>query len=355
MKSFINFLITMSITFILTYTILLAASKIFIPKWVDHNGNMMTFIMDGFYKEKKDSLEVIFTGNSDVYRGVSPMILYNKYGVTSYNFVSAGQRSWIAYYMLEEALRVQNPKLVLFNVDELYSDNQPSVGNYSKVYDNMKFSKVKIDTVFDETYEKSRTGRVSHFLPILSYHSRYTELTDIDFKYAFYDTNNPTKGMDLIAHRVPYTGNKDYMKETEEIFEMPEVNKKYLDKMVELCKEKGVTLVLFEVPSPDSWNYAKHNALQEYANKNNLDFIDLNLYNNEIGMNWDEDTSDGGDHLNVFGAEKVTEYLSDYLHENYELTDQRENKKYKKWNEQYKEYQKIKEYEIEYAKNENMY
>lgn len=355
MKDFIKFILTMLLTAVFTIIILFNASKVFIPKWVDHHGNMMTFIMNGFYEEEKDSLEIIFTGNSDVYRGISPMILYKEYGITSYNFVSAGQRSWIAYAMLEEALRYQTPKLILFNVDELYRDNQTSIGNYSKVYDNMKFSKVKFDAVFDKTYEKSRIGRVSHFLPILSYHSRYVELTNEDFKYAYYDKNNPTKGMDLIAYRVPYKEKNNYMEYTTEQAEMPETNREYLDKMVQLCKDKGVTLVLFEVPSPDSWDYSKHNELEAYAKEKNLDFIDLNLYNEEIGMNWAEDTSDGGDHLNVFGAEKVTKFLSDYLVENYELTDRRKDKKYNKWNEQYEQYLKIKEYEIQYAKNENMY
>ena len=159
MKSFINFAITMSLTFIMTLIILVNASKIFTPKWIDHKGNMMTFIMKGFYEEEKNSLEILFTGNSDVYRGISPMALYNKYGITSYNYVSAGQRSWIAYAMLEEALKYQNPKIILFNVDELYRDNQATTGNYSKVYDNLRFSKVKWDALWDPTYTKGRTEK----------------------------------------------------------------------------------------------------------------------------------------------------------------------------------------------------
>ena len=51
----------------------------------------------------------------------------------------------------------------------------------------------------------------------------------------------------------------------------------------------------------------------------------------ELGLNWDEDTQDKGDHLNVYGAEKVTSYLGNYLEENYELEDHRNDPAYEEF------------------------
>lgn len=351
MKDFKKFILTLILTFIMTLPILVYCSNLFMPKWVDHDGNMMTFIMKGFYKEKKNSLDVIFTGNSDVYRGVSPMVLYEKYGITSYNYVSSGQRSWTAYAMLEEILKYQHPQIIMFNVDELYFDNQSTLGNYNKVYDNMKFSSAKIKAIFNKTYENSKTNKIKHFLPILSYHSRYNELTKTDFKYANMNHINPTKGMDLIAKSIPLKYNNNYMSKTNEIRNIPEINLYYLNKMKELCAKKEVLFILFEVPSPDSWNYKKHNALEAYAAKNNLKFLDLNIYNKEIGINWDMDSSDGGDHLNIYGAEKVSNYIADYLDENYNLPDRRNDNTYKNWKKQLEEYKQIKKHEIDLTKN----
>lgn len=355
MKDFKKFILTLILTFIMTLPILVYCSNLFMPKWVDHDGNMMTFIMKGFYKEKKNSLDVLFTGNSDVYRGISPMVLYEKYGITSYNYVSAGQRSWIAYHMLKEALQYQNPKIIFFNVDGLFKDNQATKGNNNKVYDNLRFGPNKIESVFDKTYKKSKTEKLGHFLPILSYHSRYTELTKNDFKYALYDWNNPTKGMEVIADRIKYKSKKNYMEKNDEIEEIPSINKEYLDKMLNLCRDKQIEFILFEVPSPDSWNYERHNAIEEYAKNNNLKFLDLNLMNDTIKLDWKKDTSDGGDHLNVFGAEKVTNYIGEYLNENYSLKNRKNDRNYSKWNEQLKEYKKIVEEEIELSKKSKKY
>lgn len=59
--------------------------------------------------------------------------------------------------------------------------------------------------------------------------------------------------------------------------------------------------------------------MQQYADEKGIAYLDLNEKVEELGLNWAEDTQDKGDHLNVYGAEKVTSYLGNYLEDNYEL------------------------------------
>lgn len=353
MKSFKNFILTIILTLIMSFMILFVASKILSPKWIDHDGNMMSYIIKGFYKEEKNSLDVVFLGNSDVYRGVSPMEIYNQTGITSYNFVSAGQRMWITYPMVEEVFKYQSPKLIFLNVDSLFFTSQGNIGNYHKVYDNMPLSITKFKGVFDANYESGIDKKLSHFFPIFAYHSRYSELTKDDFKYAFADYTNPTKGLDLVAIQVPYESDKDYMEYTDKVALIPEKNLEYLNKIAELCQKNNTELILIEIPSADSWNYEKSNALTAYAKENNLKFLDLNYSEvlEEMNFNWLEDTSDGGDHLNIYGAEKVSTYIAKYLENNYELPNHKENKLSKKWNQQYEEYLNIKEKEKNLAQS----
>jgi hypothetical protein len=53
------------------------------------------------------------------------------------------------------------------------------------------------------------------------------------------------------------------------------------------------------------------------------DYIDFNVLKDEIGIDWSQDTGDAGDHINIYGCEKTTRYLIDYLNENYDLPDHR--------------------------------
>ena len=76
---------------------------------------------------------------------------------------------------------------------------------------------------------------------------------------------------------------------------------------------------------------------------NDVLFFDMNYYIDEIGLDWKTDSKDGGNHLNLYGAIKVSDYIAEYIHENLEIPDRRSNKKYKNWNKEYKEYTKLKE------------
>ena len=62
-----------------------------------------------------------------------------------------------------------------------------------------------------------------------------------------------------------------------------------------------------------NFNYAKHNAIRDYADRNGLTYLDLNEKTEELGIDWNKDMLDGGDHVNVNGTEKITRYLMEYL------------------------------------------
>ena len=324
-------IVSIIILIVLIISILFAISPIFIPKWILAEDNYITNIVRGFYAEKDNSLDVIFMGNSDMYRGLSPIVLWDKYGIASYSYTSSGQRAWTAYYVLLDALRSQNPDIIVFNVDEIQSTSQSTESCYRKAFDNLQLSTVKLKALLDRTYKMSIFDRLSYIFPILRYHSRITSLTSDDFKYAYGYKEYENKGLDLTANIKPYNGGSSYMDDKGETYEFPKKTQKYMDKIVSTCRKKGIKLILVEIPSADSWSYAKSQAVSKYANENNLPFIDCNIYLNDIGIDWTHDTADGGDHLNIYGAEKVTRFLGKYLNENYNLPDRRIDSAYSSW------------------------
>lgn len=348
MKKTIKIIITIVVFLIILLTCMHILSRIFVPKWLDNKDNSVTWISKGFYEERKNSLDVMFMGNSDMYRGVEPIQLWDDYGITSYAYVAAGQRMWTGYYMLKDALEYQKPSVILFNIDAAFNDTASMDGNYRKVYDNMKLNSTKIEAINDPVYNNDLFTKISYIFPILRYHSRYSDLSKKDFEYAFYDYHYAYKGMDLTADVVPYEKG-DYMIPTDEITPLTPKAAKYLTKIVSLCKEKNIDLILTEIPSADSWNYKKHNAISAYADALGLKFLDLNIYLDEMNFDWKKDTSDGGDHLNVYGAEKVTKYIGSYLKDNYALADHRDDDIAEIWNEDSKTYHEDKEAKIKEA------
>ena len=46
---------------------------------------------------------------------------------------------------------------------------------------------------------------------------------------------------------------------------IPSVNLEYFNKIIDLCKENNITLILFGVPSMKSWTYAKDQKINELS------------------------------------------------------------------------------------------
>ena len=83
------------------------------------------------------------------------------------------------------------------------------------------------------------------------------------------------------------------MKETTEQKKIEKMNLRYMDKIIKLCRENGADLLLYSGPSPVNYNFRKHNGLAAFAKKKGLTYLDLNL--EELGINWETDTTDKGE------------------------------------------------------------
>ena len=68
---------------------------------------------------------------------------------------------------------------------------------------------------------------------------------------------------------------------------------------------------------------------------------DLNQRAAEIGIDWEWDTNDGGDHMNLTGATKVAAFMGKYLSSKEDLTDYRGDPAYQDWDEEIVEYDRL--------------
>lgn len=260
--------------------------------------------------ERKDGIDVIVLGDSESYTSVSPMQLWKEQGLSSYVCGQPGQKIQETYFMLKTALQSQSPKVVLMETNLMFRDPGP-VKN--------------IQTSLAET--------ARYRFPLLRFHNLW--------KLAF-DGKKPGepvyKGFSIRSSVDPFDSG-DYMKETKEVQEMPQAVIFYMEEIRELCRRSGAELLLVSAPSPKNYSYRKHNAIENYAKEKGLTYVDLNLKIKELGITWQKDSYDKGDHLNLYGAQKVTRWLGTYLKQNYELPDHRNDPAYEDWNELSEKYE----------------
>lgn len=287
----------------------------FTPKKSDPGSGITNSNARGFYGEPKNSIDVLILGDSNAYSACSPMYIWNKYGIPTYVAAEGFQNVTGASNLLDEVLTCQKPKLVVFDVNMLWTGKT----TLKKVENNLKNMAYK-------------------YLPLAQYHNRWKSM---DVKEMFeakdYTYRSASRGQYLSMEVKPFTGQSKMVK-TDVVEDIPEVSAVLLDKLISKCNENGIKMMFVETPTAKSWNYARHNAMVKYAKQKKIDFVDMNTLEGKYAIDWSTDTRDGGRHLNCEGAEKVSAYLGKYISEHYSFKDKRDLEKYVDWNNDYQDY-----------------
>lgn len=305
-----------ALCFLLGLLIILAVSSMIIrPNGNVYNSSAVESKTKSYQLEKENSVDVIFLGDSETYANFSPLHIWNETGITSYVMGISAQRLCDTYELLKRSVENQDIKLVLLETNCLYRDSS----TYNSDSD---------DYVMD---------KASDIFPVLKYHSRWKEYLpgNLSTEHSMEERNY--KGFRLRFEAESYTAG-EWMHKTDMVEEIAANNIDYLVKIKNFCDERNIEFALVSAPSPDCWTYERHNAVSQWACDNSVDFLDLNLIADELDINWATDTRDAGNHVNYYGAEKVSGYLSVYLKENYELTDHRNDSYYEEWNNKYEDY-----------------
>lgn len=332
-----------AICFILLVLVLL--QRLLMPKYMSQipEGNLVA----EYYDEVKNH-DVIFIGDCEVFSNISPVTLWEKYGISSYIRGSAQQLIWQSYYLLKDTLYYETPKVVVFNVLAM-KYNEPQKEAYNRLtLDGMRLSKAKLEAVNASMMEDE--SFLSYLFPILRYHSRWSELSGEDFKYLFHRNTLSHNGYLMRMDVKPVTTFPQPKKLADYRFGSNSYD--YLDRMTMLCRENKVKLILIKSPSVYPYWYPEWDEqMVEYARDNDLTYINFLDLAEEMGIDYKTDTCDGGLHMNLSGAEKFADYFGGILSESYQLEDHRGDPEFQKiWEPKEKFYYSMKENQLEELK-----
>ncbi|MCM1025416.1 MAG: SGNH/GDSL hydrolase family protein [Roseburia sp.] len=293
-----------------------------------------------YYDEEKDH-DLILIGDCEVYENFSPQVLWDEYGINSYIRGSAQQLIWQSYYLLEDTLRYEKPDVVIFNVLSLQY-NEPQREAYNRMtLEGMEWSMAKVNAIRASMTEEE--SFLDYVFPILRYHSRWSQLSGADLDYLF--------DMPKVSHNGYYM--RVDVRPAENVpegkilgdYRFGENAWSYLEKMEELCRENDIQLVLIKAPSLYPYWYPEwEEQIEQFAAERQLLYLNFLELTEETGLDFSTDTYDGGLHLNLSGAEKVSRYLGRILQEECGLRDRRgEADLAASWEEKGREYDRDRE------------
>ncbi|MDY3918782.1 MAG: hypothetical protein SOZ59_07230 [Candidatus Limivivens sp.] len=290
--------------------------KIVIPRFSS------TEIVDGFYQEEKDSIDVLFVGSSNMFCTIDPVTLYEEEGIASYDFGSSLQSLNLSLLYIKEALKYQTPKVigleVLTSSNDYYQQLKEEAMRWG--FTNLRFSVEKCSTLYDEL-GKIDFEYLSYIFPFFRYKDRWKELNADDIEYLRSDKQNYNKGFyytnEVSEKPVNHTV---YTRETE--FTLAESNSRILKEIASLCQEHGIQLFFFKSPTAKTWTKTMSQAIRGLADSIDVPFLEMNDFMEEMEIQYDTDFRDES-HLNYKGAKKASSYMAAYLKENYEIPDRR--------------------------------
>lgn len=281
-----------------------------------------------FYKLEENTVDVLFVGSSHVYYSVNTCQLYDDYGIASYLLASPGQPIWISYYFLEEALKTQSPELVVFDVCTLYR-KESEIGTASlPSLISMKPSARKWKAIRAVNAQGQLLDSVGAFFAFPYYHTRYVQSKKQEQRYHGYKPEfHVISKSELEKWQNPDRSDFD------QLAPVSEQTENYLRKMIKLCKENGIRMLLVNSPylNQTKEKQMAYNYVFQIAREYGVPYIDSNRVK-EMQIDFAADLFEPS-HLNYYGALKYTKYLAEWFEKHYEIPDRRNDDRYENWEE----------------------
>ena len=286
-----------------------------------------------YRKIEKNSLDMVYLGDSHCYEGINPSVIDEKTGLRSFNLGTNAQSLYHSRELLEMVMEEQNVKSVVLALDPYFlgegheRHSRPEAA-FVRARNTGQPAGVKLKNaagfMFDAEYGKD-TESVNYLFPWVSSRSaKGSWQKNVQAKIAGEEPANANwnnyREPDGFK---PFTQINDYdhagaAKPDEWTPEMlSEDALGELDAICEICREHGAKIMVIGVPNTYSWvlrtgpAYLERNAaVKAFLAERNVSYYDFNLVKPEYLLMRKDDFKDW-EHCNVEGANKFSSVLAD--------------------------------------------
>lgn len=304
------------ILFAVIAALLFAFNEVLQPKEQD------MYLIDYIYKLPNDTLDVLIFGSSHVYSGINNPLMNEILEADTLSYTAGSNKIEYVQFQYAEAMKTQSPKFVIIELftfmPYVEGDSAEEVVGH-RVFDRMRLSPNKVKGVSTFNFEKP----LDFYVPFFKYHERWKSLeesfvfdadkivADYGFvSYAHLTKKNRLDGSDVTKLRTQL--------DTDAI-DMDRVD--ILTGIIKQCKDNGQIPILVFTPyysgydfvTDDIQNYLLY--FDAYSAENNIDYINYADMYDELGFVYTDFRN--RTHLNIAGAQKLSEHLSYYIKDKY--------------------------------------
>lgn len=277
----------------------------------------------GFYAEPEDTLDVVFLGSSALRSSINPIILWEEYGITSYDIASSVQDPKALIYLLREVQKYQKHSLYVFDVNMVQHDiwEEQNEGYTRHITDGLKYSLNRMLCINDIV----RQDKINYYFDIIKYHDNINN--GFDFNMWNFEKDNPWKGFYMLTDTLLSPYNYESLNEDDDIEEYGE---SALRELLDYCKKNELN-VEFIIAESHSNSYKKCHSIRKIIEEYGYHCFIFNEYETDMDMNVSMDFYDNA-HTNVLGSIKCSRLYGKYLCERYGTFNTKNDDVMKAWN-----------------------
>lgn len=302
--------------------------------WLFRTGWTPAHTIQSFHKEKTP-IDVLFLGGSDVCYYYEPMAAWEKAGFTSYDYAVTSSRADMLRFYAEESRTSQKAGLYAFDLrtlplieEAIDGSSDPTLRNWADAVS--VFSPVRAQGIAYYLFTRNwrEVDVPSYFLDISLYHSNYDTLSNRAYWEALF-----RRGTDCNKGFYPYEECHPFLDvpvETDAREALTERQQTALEALLDYCDREHLNALFFCSPVLEDEDYAAFNTVGDYVRQRGYPYVDFNHHFAEMGLDPEMDFKDVK-HVSYLGAQKFTDYMTDYLTSHYDLPDHRGEADYAFW------------------------
>jgi len=278
----------------------------------------------GFKKEKRDSIDAVIIGASNVIGFWQPAFGWADHGIAVWSVSVLGLTCAAVKNLMIEARKTQPDALYIVNLSNFKGDGLP--GDPAHVHNPLNYmpfslNKVKLTHALVQRTEFRGVDALEYYLPVIRFHSRWDDLKSwafgaetTDYKMSFKSTSFTEK---------VYNIKKIFSLDNDVREPLPEDIEEVFVELLDYCDENHVNVLFVKSPqATNSQRQGRMNTMEDMVAQRGYPCLDLLEDFYSVGFDVRTDFYNKG-HTNVHGSLKFSKALGDYLVENYHFEDKR--------------------------------
>ena len=338
-----------------TFLMLLALCDLFEQE--NHNNH------DQRYREYRDleenTVDAIYVGTSGVDRYWIAAKAYDEYGMTVYPVSFDACPVWLIPHIIEDALRYQDPQLILLDIRAFTQDCYASVMDTRarRVIDSMDFwspvrwkAASRTVELIHQVDPAMSEWDISFHIPFVKHHSKWDK--DYWFQLNMGDRAHQYLGFYMNDWLTIHKEAQDpEMYFSDVTCPLDPIAEEALYDTIDFIRERNLNVLFIDSPKLfEESEMARTNRILDILEEEGFEC--LNFYTEKYDGSFTIELDPENDfynlnHVNYYGAEKYTAVLAAYLDAHYDLPDRRNDEAVRKdWDGVYEALKaKVKEYE----------